>query len=68
MFRSSRPKLTAELHGAGVRLVDCPHNGKKEVVDKTIIGMFVRHQWMIDNVIDLRISGRDVRDSGSPRA
>lgn len=31
------PRL--ELISSGVDIVDCPHNGKKDVVDKTLMGM-----------------------------
>ena len=27
-----------QLHCAGVSLRDCPHNGRKEVVDHTLVG------------------------------
>jgi len=30
--------LRSELQASGVTLVDCPHNGKKEVADKIILG------------------------------
>jgi hypothetical protein len=30
-----------ELYSAGISLIDCPHNGQKEVVDKTIIGRHI---------------------------
>lgn len=30
--------LRSELQLSGVSLIDCPHNGKKEVVDKMIMG------------------------------
>jgi len=30
--------LRSELQSSGVTLVDCPHNGRKEVADKMIIG------------------------------
>jgi hypothetical protein len=36
---TSRSKtLRSELHSAGVSLTDCPHNGSKDVADKTMIG------------------------------
>lgn len=28
----------SELHCAGVSLIDCPHNGRKDVVDMTLVG------------------------------
>ena len=31
--------VRSQLSSAGLELVDCPHNGMKEVVDKSIIGM-----------------------------
>jgi hypothetical protein len=31
--------LRSELQCSGVTLVDCPHNGRKDVVDKMLIGM-----------------------------
>jgi hypothetical protein len=37
-FGKSRTSVRSELQTSGVSLVDCPHNGKKEVVDKTMIG------------------------------
>ena len=30
--------LRSELQSSGVTLVDCPHNGQKDVVDKMLIG------------------------------
>lgn len=30
--------LRSELQSSGVSLIDCPHNGKKEVADKMILG------------------------------
>ena len=32
--------LRSELQSSGVSLTDCPHNGRKDVADKMIIGMF----------------------------
>jgi hypothetical protein len=37
-------KHRTELHCAGVSLIDCPHNGYKEVVDNTLIGAV---QWAV---------------------
>jgi hypothetical protein len=38
----SRPLLLlSELQSSGVSLTDCPHNGRKDVADKTIIGTYV---------------------------
>ena len=34
----SRPLLLSELQSSGVSLTDCPHNGRKDVADKMIIG------------------------------
>lgn len=34
----SRPILLSELQSSGVSLTDCPHNGRKDVADKMIIG------------------------------
>ena len=31
--------LRSELQSSGVSIIDCPHNGKKDVVDKMILGM-----------------------------
>jgi hypothetical protein len=31
-------QIRSELQAAGVSLIDCPHNGRKEVADKAIIG------------------------------
>ena len=30
----------SELQSSGVSMIDCPHNGKKDVVDKMIIGVY----------------------------
>ena len=30
--------VRSRLSSAGLELIDCPHDGKKEVVDKAIIG------------------------------
>jgi hypothetical protein len=30
--------LRSELQSSGVSLVDCPHNGRKEVADKMLLG------------------------------
>lgn len=32
--------LRSELQSSGVSLIDCPHNGKKDVVDKMILGVY----------------------------
>ena len=32
--------LRSELQSSGVSLTDCPHNGRKDVADKMIIGVF----------------------------
>ena len=32
--------LLSELQSSGVSLVDCPHNGRKDVADKMMIGMY----------------------------
>ena len=38
----SRPlPLLSELQSSGVSLTDCPHNGRKDVADKMIIGTYV---------------------------
>ena len=34
----SRSSLRSELQSSGVSLVDCPHNGRKDVADKMILG------------------------------
>jgi glucose uptake protein GlcU len=34
----SRTSLRSELQSSGVSLVDCPHNGRKDVADKMILG------------------------------
>lgn len=31
--------LRSELQSCGVSLTDCPHNGRKDVADKMMIGM-----------------------------
>ena len=33
--------LRSELQCSGVSLTDCPHNGRKDVADKMIMGMFL---------------------------
>ncbi|KAF5387051.1 hypothetical protein D9615_001821 [Tricholomella constricta] len=35
------PSLRAELHASGVSLIDCPHNGKKDMADKMLIADMV---------------------------
>ena len=41
----SRPVLLrSELQSSGVSLTDCPHNGRKDVADKMIIGVFASFQ------------------------
>jgi hypothetical protein len=35
---SIKPSVRSDLQLSGVSLVDCPHNGKKEVVDKMMTG------------------------------
>ena len=30
--------LRSQLHSSGVSLIDCPHNGSKEVADKMLLG------------------------------
>ena len=32
--------LRSELQSSGVSIIDCPHNGKKDVVDKMVLGMY----------------------------
>lgn len=32
--------LRSELQSSGVSMIDCPHNGKKDVVDKMVLGMY----------------------------
>lgn len=32
--------LRSELQSSGVSIIDCPHNGKKDVVDKMILGVY----------------------------
>jgi hypothetical protein len=36
--------LRSELQSSGVSLTDCPHNGRKDVADKMIIGVFASFQ------------------------
>jgi hypothetical protein len=38
---STKQSVRSDLQVAGVSLVDCPHNGKKEVADKMMIGMHI---------------------------
>jgi hypothetical protein len=35
--------LRSELQSSGVTLIDCPHNGQKDVVDKMLIGALSFH-------------------------
>ncbi len=37
-FGSKLPKLHSELQCSGVSLTHCPHNGKKDVADKMLLG------------------------------
>lgn len=41
---ASQKSLTfrSELQQCGVSLTDCPHNGRKEVADKMILGIYIR--------------------------
>lgn len=32
--------LRSDLQSSGVSLTDCPHNGRKEVADKMMLGMY----------------------------
>ena len=32
--------LRSELQSSGVSLIDCPHNGSKDVADKMLLGAF----------------------------
>lgn len=32
--------LRSELQSSGLSIIDCPHNGKKDVVDKMILGVY----------------------------
>ena len=36
--------LRSELQSSGISLTDCPHNGRKDVADKMIIGVIVSSQ------------------------
>ena len=36
--------LRSELQSSGVSLTDCPHNGRKDIADKMIIGVFASSQ------------------------
>ena len=36
--------LRSELQSSGVSLTDCPHNGRKDVADKMILGVFASSQ------------------------
>jgi hypothetical protein len=33
----------SELQSSGVSMIDCPHIGKKDVVDKMILGAYLSH-------------------------
>jgi hypothetical protein len=37
-YSSKAGTLYSELQSSGVSLTDCPHNGRKDVADKMIIG------------------------------
>jgi len=37
--------LRSELQSSGVSLTDCPHNGRKDVADKMILGAFALSQY-----------------------
>jgi len=37
--------LRSELQSSGVSLTDCPHNGRKDVADKMILGAFASSQY-----------------------
>jgi hypothetical protein len=39
VLRSRSQSLRAELQASGVSLTDCPHNGRKDVADKMMLGM-----------------------------
>ena len=39
--------LRSELQSYGLSLIDCPHQGRKDVADKMIIGE-LRGQWYYD--------------------
>lgn len=46
--------LRSELQSSGVSLTDCPHNGRKDVADKMIIGQLLTCQH-VTNVLSLTI-------------
>ena len=35
----SKLSLRSELQSSGVSMVDCPHNGRKDVADKMLLGL-----------------------------
>lgn len=42
-LNSARCKhLRTDLQACGVTMIDCPHNGKKDVADKMILGTCVK--------------------------
>jgi hypothetical protein len=42
--QSSNVAFRSEFQSSGVSMIDCPHNGRKDVVDKMILGVYsVRH-------------------------
>ena len=44
--------LLSELQSSGVSLTDCPHNGRKDVADKMIIGTYVLNiLYVFDNKV-----------------
>lgn len=48
-FSPKMVALRSELQSSGVSLIDCPHNGKKDVADKMMIGGFIV-LWRCQNV------------------
>ena len=47
--------LRSELQSSGVSLTDCPHNGRKDVADKMIIGVFASLQHTIFTISQLSV-------------
>lgn len=39
--------LRSELQSSGVSIIDCPHNGKKDVVDKMILGVYTQSRSLL---------------------
>ena len=50
----SRPSIRSELQSSGVSLVDCPHNGRKDVADKMILGQILSFQFIAKTLLTVQ--------------